>query len=54
MSDPGLMHEIHFACRILLADFFVGLFFDPEGGRSKFLRNVCELLAGYTALYPIK
>jgi hypothetical protein len=32
--------------------FFFLSFFDPEYGGDMFLRNVCSLSTGYTALYP--
>jgi hypothetical protein len=33
-----------FSCRLLPADFLLGLFFVPEDGGSTFLRNITELL----------
>jgi hypothetical protein len=35
-----------------LAGFMLGLFFCPADGHDMFLRNVCWLSTGYTALYP--
>jgi hypothetical protein len=39
-------------CGLLLAGFFLGLFFDLEEEGSKLLRNVGELLSDYAVLYP--
>jgi hypothetical protein len=41
----------------LLVDFFflfIYLFFDPEDGRSTFLRKVCKLLVYYTVSRKIR
>jgi hypothetical protein len=39
VTDHNFVHE-KIACRLLRADFFLGLFFDPENGGNIFLRNV--------------
>jgi hypothetical protein len=37
------------SCSPLASCWLLGLFFDPEDGGSKFLRNVIELLSDYIA-----
>jgi hypothetical protein len=39
------------ACRLLLADFLLGLFFYHENGSSKFIRYAGERLPDHTALH---
>jgi hypothetical protein len=43
---------IYVSCYMLPAGFSFGLFFDFEGGRDMFLRNVLRFSTNYTVLYP--
>jgi hypothetical protein len=43
--------EYDSACQMLYYDYLHSLPFDPDDGRSTFLRNIYELLPGYTVLY---
>jgi hypothetical protein len=49
---PSQVQRPRSACYLIHAGFFLGLFFDPEDGGNIFLRNVCRLSTGYTALCP--
>jgi hypothetical protein len=37
----------------MLAEYFLGLFFDPEDGGNVFLRNIYEILSDCTASLPV-
>jgi hypothetical protein len=40
------------ASRLLLADFLLGLLFDPEHGDSIFFQTISVLMLDYTLLHP--
>jgi hypothetical protein len=41
-----------YGCWLLLAAFFLDLFFNPEDGNDVFLRNVYRLLTNFKASHP--
>jgi hypothetical protein len=52
LQGKGLSHARRKSLSLLLASFFVGLFFGPKDGGNMFLRNVGEILAYYTESQP--